>query len=181
MRYIISILFILCFGSLSQAEIVISKDEALKLAFPDADQIEKKQVFLSIDQKSEIEQIAKEKIKSRFYVFYVAKKGDNYLGSALIETHILRTKTETVLYVIDTNGCLKQAEILAFYEPSEYKPGNKWMKLFNHKDINDSLRVGKDIPNITGATITSYSFTQSVKRVLAIYEVAFPDSILVKK
>lgn len=162
----------------SEAKVFMKRDEALKTAFPDAEVIEKKQIFLSKDQVSEIESLSMAKLDSRLYVIYEGRRGAQTLGYAIIDTHSLRTKTETVMFVINTDGTLKQAEILAFFEPPEYMAGDKWIELFNAKGIDDSLKLGKDIPNITGATITSNSLAGSIRRVLAVFSVASDNGLL---
>jgi Predicted NADH:ubiquinone oxidoreductase, subunit RnfG len=107
--------------------------------------------------------MAKSKLDSRLYTFYIGKKGNSTLGYAVLETHVLRTKTETIMVVINPDGTLRQVEILAFFEPHDYMPGNGWMNLFKDKTLNGSLWVGRDIPNMTGATITSNAMVQSVR------------------
>jgi Na+-translocating ferredoxin:NAD+ oxidoreductase RnfG subunit len=76
------------------------------------------------------------------------------------------------MFVINPDGTLRQAEILAFFEPPEYMPGSNWIALFYGKSIRDPLKPGRDIPNITGATITSNSLAQTVRQVLALARVA---------
>jgi Na+-translocating ferredoxin:NAD+ oxidoreductase RnfG subunit len=168
----LSILFTFLINSFVIAKVFMKREEALKLAFPAADRIIKKNIFINKEQTLEIESIAKTKLESKLYVFYVGKRGDETLGYAVIDTHRLRTMTETVLIVINPDGTHRMTEILAFFEPPDYMPGKNWIDLFQDKPLNDSLRIGKGIPNITGATITSNSLLNSIRRVLAVFEVA---------
>lgn len=156
----------------SFSKVYMTRDEALKLAFPGADQIEKKSVFLSRDQVAKIESVAKSKLESKIYIFYVGKKKDMILGFAVIDTHLLRTTTETIMVVINPDGTLRQAEILAFFEPPDYMPGDSWMNLFRSKTLDDSLRIGRDVPNITGATITSNAMVEAIRRIMAVFDAA---------
>ncbi len=169
------ILFIiLSFGFVSslEAKVFMKRDEALSTAFPDAAEIEKNEIFLSSDQSKAIESLARAKNESKLYIIYEAKNGEKTLGYAIIDTHSLRTKTETVMFVINPDGTLKQTEVLAFFEPQDYQAGGNWMELFEGKNSDDSLKVGKDIPNITGATITANSLSQATRRILAVFKVA---------
>ena len=75
----------------------------------------------------EIESLSKTKLDSRFYVIYEATRGTEPLGYAIIDTHMLRTQSETVMYVINTDGTLRYGEVLAFFEPPEYIASDKWM------------------------------------------------------
>jgi Na+-translocating ferredoxin:NAD+ oxidoreductase subunit G len=150
----------------------MTREDALKHVFPDADNILKRNIFLNKEQVKEIESIAKTKLHSKLYVFYEGKKGNETLGYAVIDTHKLRTKTETVITVINPDGTHKLTEILAFFEPSEYMPSKSWLKLYQNKPLDDSLWLGRTIPNITGATITSNSLMKSIRSTLAVYQVA---------
>ena len=162
----------------SQAKVFMKRDEALKAAFPDADSIDKTKIFLTQQQVDEIESLAKAKLTSKLYVIYEGKREGESLGYAIIDTHSLRTKSETVMFVINQDGTLRQAEVLAFFEPPEYMAGDKWVELFDNKGAEDSMKLGKDIPNITGATITANSLTSSIRRVLAVFSVATDNGLL---
>ncbi len=160
------------FSTAAQSKVFMNRDEALESAFPGADRIDKKELFLTEKQAQEIESLSRSRLSTRIYIVYEGFNGDTSLGYAIIDTHNLRTKTETVMFVINPDGTLRQAEILAFFEPPEYMPGKNWIALFYGKSIRDSLKPGKDIPNITGATITSTSLAQTIRQVLAIARVA---------
>ena len=176
---LVLILLPLSFAPDSKAQVFMKRDEALKTAFPDADSIEKTEVFLNKEQVRKIESLARAKLDSRLYVIYEGKKGGESLGYAIIDTHHLRTKSETVMFVINPDGTLRKAEILAFFEPPEYMAGDRWMELFDNKNIDkNNLKLGKDIPNITGATITANSLTSSIRRVLAVFSVATDNGLL---
>jgi Na+-translocating ferredoxin:NAD+ oxidoreductase subunit G len=160
------------FYSLAYCKVFMTREEALKHVFPDADNILKRNIFLNKEQVEEIESIAKTKLHSKLYVFYEGKKGNETLGYAVIDTHHLRTKTETVITVINPDGTHKLTGILAFFEPSEYMPSKSWLKLYQNKPLDDSLWLGRTIPNITGATITSNALMKSIRSILAVYQVA---------
>ena len=175
---VLFIIFSLNFVSTSEAKVFMKRDEALKTAFPDAAEIEKNEIFLSSDQSQTIESLARAKNDSKLYIIYEAKNGDKTIGYAIIDTHSLRTKTETVMFVINPDGSLRQTEVLAFFEPPDYQAGGNWMGLFEGKSSEDSLKIGKDIPNITGATITANSLSQATRRILAVFKVASDEGQL---
>ena len=68
---IINLFFV---SSNSYARVFISKDEALRLAFPDSDTIEKQSLFLSKTEVESIEKLGRSKLDSRLFLFYVGKK-----------------------------------------------------------------------------------------------------------
>lgn len=172
-KKLLSIILLLVFflPNYSTSKVFMKRDEALRTAFPNADTIEKKEVFLTEEQSREIETLARSKVDSKLYIIYEGMRGNESLGYAIIDTHMLRTKTETVMFVVNPDGTLRQAEILAFFEPPEYMPGDNWISLFYGKSADDSLKTGKDIPNITGATITSNSLAQTMRLILSMVKV----------
>ncbi|MGD9651147.1 MAG: FMN-binding protein [Candidatus Dadabacteria bacterium] len=158
------------------AGVFMKRDEALETAFPDADSIEKIEVYVSEDDARKIESLAKAKLNGRLFMVYKAIKGGETIGYAVIDTHELRSMTETVMFVINPDGTLKHTEILAFFEPPDYMPANNWIVLFDGKSTGDTLKVGRDIPNISGATITAVALSESVRRTLALIQVKILDS-----
>jgi hypothetical protein len=165
---IINLFFV---SSNSYARVFISKDEALRLAFPDSDTIEKQSLFLSKNEVESIEKLGRSKLDSRLFLFYVGKKNGEAIGYAAIDTHTVRTKSQTIIVVINPDGSLKYTEILAFFEPPEYKPTEGWINLFKDKKISDGIKIGYDIPNISGATLSSNGTANAVKKVLSVFEV----------
>ena len=172
---LITLVFFLHDAGDVSAKVFLTKGKALDLAFPGADEIEKRHIFLTENQAESIREMAKTEVDSRLYTFYIAKSGGKETGYAVIDTHALRTLTETVMFVINPDGTLRHAEILAFFEPTDYMPGGKWINLFPGRTRMDRMKVGKGVPNITGATISARSFSRATRRVLAVYRVMFAD------
>lgn len=157
------------------AQVFMTREEALDAIYGDGSAVEKQRVYLSEELKKEIEARAKAKLESRIHTFYVGKRGEEVLGYSILHTHVVRTHAETLLITINPDGTLRQVDILAFFEPQEYMAGEKWIELFPGKKLSSSLRVGRDIPNMTGATLTSNAVTKAVRTALALFEVACSD------
>ena len=170
---LITLLFFLHGAGDVSAKVFLTKGKALELVFPEAEEIEKRHVFLTERQAESVRGMARAEVDSKLYTFYIARSGGKETGYAVIDTHTLRTLTETVMFVINPDGTLRHAEILAFFEPTDYMPSGKWINLFPGKTRLDKMKVGKGIPNITGATISARSFSTTTRRVLAVYRVMF--------
>ena len=170
---LITLVFFLHGAGDVSAKVFLTKGKALELVFPEAEEIEKRHVFLTEPQAERVRATAKAEVDSRLYTFYIAKSGGKETGYAVIDTHTLRTLTETVMFVINPDGTLRHAETLAFFEPTDYMPSGKWINLFLEKTRMDRMKVGRGVPNITGATISAVSFSQATRRVLAVYRVTF--------
>jgi len=153
------------------ATVFYARDEALKLAFPDANHVEAKEFFLTTAQHTAIEEQARSQLDSDLLTVYVGWRGDHPSGYAIFDTHVVRTLPETFLVVLSPEGAITATHLLAFYEPPEYAPPDRWLALFRGAALNDELRVGRGIAGITGSTLTSEAVTGGIRRALAIYAV----------
>ncbi len=171
MKKINTLLFGLLFSvaSIGYAQIFYSKTEALELAFGKAP-VENLSLFPEDSDVTKIQQLAKTKLESGLFTFYVGKDGNKILGYAAIETENVRTKPETVMIVLTPEGELRNVYLLAFHEPPEYMPPERWFESLLKHPISD-LELGKGVDGISGATLSTRSVLNSVRKVIAIYQV----------
>ena len=73
--------------------------------------------------------------------------------------------------VLSPDGEVRTLRILAFHEPLDYMPSDRWYAQFEAKDTRSQLRLGNDIHGIVGATLSAQATTRGVRRALAIYQV----------
>lgn len=88
-------------------------------------------------------------------------------------------KHEKITYAVtlDPHGAVKDVEILQYHETYGYEVCNAdWRKQFAGKTAHDPLKLGDDIQNVSGATLSCKHVTQGVKRVLALYELVLTKS-----
>lgn len=169
------IFFTLLFGALlSQSSVAGSKasvDEVIKSSFTEVDTIEPKQIILTKEQFSQVQSRAKAAVRTKVYRYYDIKSKSERLGYAVLISRKVRAKKATVLYAFDNSGSLKFTEIMAFGEPPEYIPNKTWMGQLQDKDETSILTVGKDIPTISGSTLSARSITEGARIARAIYEI----------
>lgn len=149
----------------------MSKDDALKKAFPDADRVETVNLFLTDAQLEQVKKRSGVTPDSAIYTFYVGKKGELTTGYAAIEAATVRTLPETVMVVLNPDGSVRFTEILAFFEPSEYMPSKRWLDQFKKIKLSPDLRVGGDIHSITGATLSAEAIARQVRKTAALCEI----------
>ena len=147
-------------------------EEVLKELFPDA-KIEIKNLIIPKEKVKEIEKKSRVKIRSRLVSFYLIKKNGKVIAYAYVDIHRVRTHPEAVLYVISPQGKITYIEILAFHEPLEYMPPENWLKLFIGKDVKSPPKFRRDIPNITGATLTARAIAKHTRKVLYMWQAFF--------
>jgi hypothetical protein len=159
------------FAEPAGAKVFLSQEEALALAFPEADRSEKKTHVLAAQQVEEIERRARAKLETKLVSIYSGWKGDELLGYAFIDVHLVRTQNEALLVVLGPAGELRSVRVLAFHEPLDYLPTGRWYEQFEGKSGDDAFRVDHDVHGIMGATLSARATADAVRRSLACYEV----------
>ncbi len=159
--------------SSASAELISSPDTILKHHFGSA-QIQTENVILTEVEATELSKKVDLTFGDRIFTFYVARdESSKIVGYAGLLTRKIRTKDQTALYFISPKGEIEAIELVAFYEPREYKPQAEWLKQFNKKNSASQLKLKNDIRVVTGATLTAQSFVSSSRLVLAVWDSHF--------
>ncbi len=152
-------------------KVFYSKTEAIELAFPDADRTERLNFVLTDAQVEAVQKLARTKLEKKIIAFHRGWKADELQGYALIDIHTVRTFSEALLVVLDATGMVQTVRTLAFHEPEDYLPPQRWLDQFKEKALSPELRLKGEIHGIAGATLSARAVTGSVRLTLALYEV----------
>ena len=164
-RFVKLFLFIAIASTLGVSQVYTTKNEALALYLGEKN--ERHTIFLTDGQVKTIQQKAKAKVESKIVTYYSSQK-----GYAFFESRTVRTMPATFIVVVNAAGNIRAVEMLAFYEPEDYLPPKKWMGTFEHKTIDDDLWLKRGVYNISGATLSAQAITESVRKILATYQIA---------
>jgi hypothetical protein len=99
-----------------------------------------------------------------------AMAGERLLGLFVLDHVIGKHLYIDYAVALDTSGRVSRVEILQYresYGGEVREPG--WLAQFVGKTSASALKVGADIRNISGATLSSMHITEGVKRVLGTY------------
>ena len=149
---------------------LMTREEALASVYPGAT-VEAERVFLTGEQTERASDLAQVDIESRLVARYVAREGGRVVGRAYVDTHIVRTKPESLLIALTSDGAVRRVEVTAFLEPRDYLAPQAWLRQFDTQPLNDDVALQRAIRPIAGATLTAQSATDAVRRVMAIDEV----------
>ena len=87
-------------------------------------------------------------------------------------------KHEMITYAvgITPDGVVKQIEILEYRESYGYEVAqDNWRSQFVGKTVTSTLKLNKDIQNISGATLSAKHLTDGVKRLLVMHELVLKN------
>ncbi len=161
--------FALLSACVLSAELLISPIESMQLAFLPEAKVEKINILLTNEKAHAVEEEIKGKLKTKLYQIYKASKDDKLLGYGILISQNVRSKNCVVMYHIANDSILKSIEIIAFNEPKEYLPSKNWMQVFSGVETSKQLYLSKDIPTITGATLSARAVSDASRVAFAIY------------
>lgn len=152
------------------AGVLMTQENALTLAFPSGTPA-RRTIYLTEAERTRTQQLARARMESLVVTYYTGQLAGGSAGAAFFETNIVRTMPETFMTVVDSSGSVRFVELLAFYEPGDYIPPERWLAQFRGKQLNDGLLVKREIRNVTGSTLTTQALTDGVRRALAIWKI----------
>jgi FMN-binding protein len=152
----------------------LTVDEAQKAVFPDADAFQE----IVVAQRSPVQlqamlaQAGPQPPHGTIRIWRATKNGA-LLGHVFVDEVIGRQNLITYAVGIDTDGALRNLEILAYRESHGGEVRNlAWRAQFDHRNSLDELRFRTDIKNISGATLSSEHVTEGVRWLMALWQAA---------
>ncbi len=149
------------------AEVYLSEQQAVDIFFPGMNMKASWMDLTPVEVKL-IERSSRERVLRPHIRIWKSDQGQAVIIDEVVGKH------EFITYAVALNsdGTVKGIEIMDYRETYGYQVrDSSWRKNFIGKKITDPLKVDKDIPNISGATLSSVHVTNGVRRVLYTYEI----------
>lgn len=155
---------------------VLTQDQALALAFPDVDEIQRHTAYLGEAQLERVGELAGSQVEvsSSVITYYLGVDDGTPVGVAYFDAHIVRTLDEVLMVVVGRDDRIRRIETVSFREPPEYGAPDGWLDLFDGRSLTPELSLKGEIPTLTGATLTAIAVTEAARRVLALHQVVAP-------
>lgn len=154
-----------------EIQVFLTEEEALKRVFPDADEILTDRIFLSPEDRKTLEDKLNRRLFEEGFLVYIGRKGEEVLGYAVITQEIGKFRPFDFIVAVRPNGEIKDLAVLVYRES---RGGDIARRRFLHqfigKSLQNSIRIDKDIINITGATMSVVCMCEGVRKVLALVD-----------
>jgi hypothetical protein len=103
--------------------------------------------------------------------FHEARRGGELLGHAVVLKEIGKTLPFTFLVAIRPDGSVDQVLLLSYRESRGQEIEREgFRRQYADKRLDDPIRRGRDLRNVTGATLSVDSLSRGVRRALALHE-----------
>jgi len=154
-----------------RAERFLSLPEAQKLCFTNATRFDEVKIRLTPDDIKSIESAAGVKVKNPEPAVWSAWQNTKPLGTVWFDQVIGKHELIDYLVALSTDGKVAQVEIVEYREHyGGQVRGRTWLGQFKGKTLREPFKLGSDIHNISGATMSCRHVTEGVKRVLATFQ-----------
>lgn len=154
----------------AEATVYFTVPAAQQALFPGAQMVDRS-IALSDAQRKAIARAAGAPGYDKIQRIWEARAGGKRAGWFILDRVIGKHEYITYALALTPDGAVRGLEILDYRETygSQVRNAN-WRRQFAGKRSGQSLRLGNDIKNISGATLSSRHITDGVRRLLATWQ-----------
>jgi Na+-translocating ferredoxin:NAD+ oxidoreductase RnfG subunit len=146
----------------------MTADQAQAALFPEADHFETRSFALPEAERAALQAKLALAVRPK-WVVRVASKGGKVIGAAVVDDVIGKFDRITFATGLGLDGKVREVEILSYRESHGAEVRQEsWRKQFAGKSADAPLRVGDDIANISGATLSCTHVADGVRRTVAV-------------
>jgi hypothetical protein len=148
----------------------MTPEAATASAFPAADRREEVRLALSPGERAELSRELGRPEPPGPAVFVCHRSGERILGYSLIQDGMGKHEPMTFMVVLDPGGTVIRVAMLVYRESRGGEVAQeRWLKQFAGKHAGDSIKVGRDVVNYAGATISSQTVAWGVRRACLLF------------
>jgi hypothetical protein len=182
MRYKLPRAALVCSAAIAGCGIVVtsayavqymSVEEGQKSLFASATEFTPMVVALSPDQLRQLADRAGGPARPGSWRIWQARQGSTLLGYVVTDSVIGKFELIDYAVALSPSGEIRGVEILAYRESHGYEVrGKPWRAQFTGKSASAPLRIGDDINNISGATLSCTHLTDGIRRIATMAQLA---------
>lgn len=157
-----------CVAAPAHATVYLSVEQAQRLMFPSARLFVDQSAALTAAQRQALAKAPGKVVRIKGLRVWEARGPAGRLGWLLVDRVLGKHDFITYALALDPAATVRGVEILEYRESygGEIRNAN-WRRQFVGKRHGSSLQLGRDIGNISGATLSCRHVTDGVKRLLA--------------
>ncbi len=151
----------------------LTQEQAQRTLFPEASRFVAQPLRLTAEQVRTVEKYARVSLRGTGQPVWRVEAAGRHLGWFVLDEVYGKHEFITYAVALDANGAVKGVEILDYRETHGGEVRQPaWRAQFTGKRYGDGLKLGEEIRNISGATLSCKHISEGVRRVLALHHVA---------
>lgn len=151
----------------------LTAEQAQKQIFPEAQAFKPMLVKLGEAQRDRIKALSGMRQRWEEQRVWRVEQGGKLVGWFVVDDVVGKHEFITYGVGLSADGHVVGLEIMSYRETKGDQVRDvSWRKRFAGKTLADPFKLDEDIPNISGATLSSRNVTDGVKRLLALQKVA---------
>jgi len=155
-------------------EIYLTTDQALKQAFPKADQIRQETKTLTAGQRTAIEQSLGRLQDQTTYTIYIGELEGKTLGYATVVEEIGKLLPITFMVTVTPEGEVDRVSVMVYRESHGGEVRRRrFLAQYKGRRKTHPIRVNRDIINVSGATLSARGISTGVKRALFVIDAMY--------
>ncbi|GAB3032491.1 FMN-binding protein [Bowmanella dokdonensis] len=147
-----------------------SVTDAQQALFPEAQKFIESPLSLSDEDKDRIKELAGVRQRQDQQPVWRVEAGGELIGWFIVDDVVGKHEYITYAVALSPQGKVLGMEIMSYREThgDEVRQAS-WRQQFKGKDVQASFKLGDDIANISGATLSCRNLTDGMKRLLVIH------------
>jgi Na+-translocating ferredoxin:NAD+ oxidoreductase RnfG subunit len=147
----------------------LTAEQAQEALFPPGTRFVPHPLELDAAQREAIEEASGQRVRERKPQVWQALAGERPAGWFFVDQVIGKHEFITYALAVGPDGAVRGIEVMDYRETYGGEIRNaEWRRQFTGKRHGDGLKLGSDIRNISGATLSCRNVTNGVKRLLAM-------------
>lgn len=148
----------------------VKPEESLRKIFGDSVAVERKTLVLTAAERKDIAERARSDWRSDTIAWYLCRARDSVAGYGFLDNVKGKMNLITYLVGLTPGGTVADVDVLAYRESYGGEIAYRsFRNQFRGKGSGDGIVAGKDIRNISGATISVHAITDGVRRIVATF------------
>lgn len=148
----------------------LTAEQAQQILFPEADAFETRDLALDAALRQRLRARLGSLPRERWQL-RLARRAGRVLGAVAVDDVVGKFERITYAVGIGAEGAVRGVEILSYRESHGHEVRlPAWRRQFVGKTASSPLRLGEDVANISGATLSCQHVTDGVRRIVAVVD-----------
>ncbi len=157
-------------------QILLTKTQALRIAFPDCAAALEVRRLLSDDEKRALEAALGRTLEEKGFLVYYGLREGALDGFAVITNEIGKTEPITFIVAAELDGRVRRCAVMVYREShgGEVR-SRRFLQQLEGRTLADPIAVHRDVIHVSGATLSSHALCNGTRKVLTLLGQLYPQ------